>query len=235
VPTGMLTKDELETSTPLLSVVTFTEGDEIRASEHRQAARVRRLRINAMAWFSGTVLLTTLWIAHEWQANGALASFGHEGAPGQWNPTLWAVAVGAWGLIVGIMALRVHFERPVTEADVDTEVERWRSPATPAGTEHRYSARTWLERVRRLRFHVAAWGLGMVVLTPLWALIEWQDNGGLERLSNESQPGSWEPWILYVGGLWALAVAVFALRVYLHRPVRGDEVERQLQRLRSRD
>ena len=75
-----------------------------------------------------------------------------------------------------------------------------------------------LERIRRLKFHIAAWVLGMIVLTPLWALIEWQDNGGSNRWSNNSQPGSWDPWILPAGGVWALVIAIFALRVYLDRP-----------------
>jgi hypothetical protein len=59
----------------------------------------------------------------------------------------------------------------------------------------------------------------MVVLTPLWALIEWQDNGGFERWSNNSRPGEWDPWILIVGGVWALAVlGLFAVRQVLERP-----------------
>ena len=55
----------------------------------------------------------------------------------------------------------------------------------------------------------------MLVVTPLWALIEWQDNGGFERWSDNSQPGSWDPWILYVAGIWALAVALIAARLYV--------------------
>jgi hypothetical protein len=37
----------------------------------------------------------------------------------------------------------------------------------------------------------------MIVLTPVWALIEWQDNGGFERFGSGSQPAEREPWILY--------------------------------------
>jgi hypothetical protein len=136
--------------------------------------RVYRLKLNALAWALGTLVLTTLWIVSQWTANGALESFGHEGETGQWNPTLWALAVGGWGLVVGIMALGVRFEG------------------------------------RRWRFHLASWTLGMAVLTPLWALIEWQDNGAFERWSTDSQPGSWDPWILAVGGIWALAIALLA-------------------------
>jgi hypothetical protein len=87
------------------------------------------------------------------------------------------------------MALRVRFERPTADAGA--------------------------ERRGRLKFHVAAWVFGMLVVTPLWALIEWQDNGGLERWSADSQPGSWDPWILYVAGIWALGVALIAARLYV--------------------
>jgi hypothetical protein len=131
-------------------------------------------KLHAAAWAVGSALITTLWVVSEWQDVGALRSFGHEGDPGQWNPTLWAIAVGGWGLFVGIKALGAYVRD-------------------------------------RVRFHVAAWALGLVVLTPLWALIEWQDNGRFERFSRSSQPGSWEPWILYVLGGWALAIVLIAL------------------------
>jgi hypothetical protein len=73
---------------------------------------VHRLRVNLAAWGAGTLVITSLWMVHEWQANGAFERFAHEGNPGDWNPTLWAVVVGLWGLAVGIMALGVHFDRP---------------------------------------------------------------------------------------------------------------------------
>jgi hypothetical protein len=185
----------------------------------RHVKRVRRLKINVAAWTLGTIAFTTLWVLNQWQTNGALESFGHEGDAGQWNPTLWALAVGIWGLIVGIMALRVYFERPPTEAEIDRDIERARRPRLPFSDEPtevelQRLSRTRLERVARLTFHVAAWVLGIIVLTPLWALIEWQDNGAFERFSNDGQPGEWEPWILYIGGVWALGIAVIALLVY---------------------
>jgi hypothetical protein len=178
------------------------------------ARRVRRLKINVAAWAVGTIALTALWIVHQWNANGAFEHFGFSGNPGDWNPTLWALAIGLWSLAVGIMALRVLFERPPTEVEVAAEVERL-AVSAPAGADLRSLARVRLERIGRLRFHVAAWILGMLLVTPLWALIEWQDNGGFERWSDNSQPGSWEPWILYVAGFWAFGVALVALREYV--------------------
>ena len=135
------------------------------------------------------------------------------------------------------MALRVRFDRPATAAEVEREAERLTPRMTaeggPLGAELRRFARARLERIGRLRFHVAAWVLGMAVLTPLWALIEWQDNGGFERWSDNSRPGDWEPWILYVGGVWALVIAIVALRAYLDRPTTEADVDRELERLRS--
>jgi len=188
VPTETLTRH------PVSQPETTPGPEEGEARDHadRHAKHVRRLKINVAAWVVGTIVLTMLWVLNQWQANGAFEHFGsHEGNPGDWNPTLWALGVGLWGLVVGVMALRVHFERPVTGADPE------------------------VERAQRLKLHAAAWALGMAVLTPLWALIEWQDNGGFERWSGNSQPGDWEPWILYVGGIWAL---VAILIVLMRRP-----------------
>jgi hypothetical protein len=179
---------------------------------------VRRFKINLAAWVVGASLLTGLWVVSQWNANGAFERFAHEGNAGDWNPTLWALAVGVWGLVVGIMALRVHVERPVTAPEIDHAVGRLapRDPAT--ADEMRRCARRHLEGIRRLRFHLAAWVLGMVVITPLNALIEWQDNGSFQRLSSDSQPGSWDPWVLPIGGIWALAIALLALVVHIDRP-----------------
>ena len=187
MPTEMLTRGEHRLWEEPPRPARPTPPDERRPAERRYAARVRRLKLSVPVWGVWTILVTTLWVAREWDANGALDGFGHEGSPGQWNPTLWALGVGIPTLVVGIMALGVYFVGPTTDRAV-------------------------LER-QRLKFHVAAWLFGMIVLTPLWALIEWQDNGGFERWSGNSQPGDWDPWILAVGGIWALAVVgIFVAR-----------------------
>lgn len=193
MPTELLTRDEHRVVAEPPRVVHRPRPDELRMAARRYSARVRRLKLNAAVWGVWSILITTLWVAHQWNANGAFERFGHEGDPGQWNPTLWALAVGLPTLVVGIMALGVYFVRPTADPGV--------------------------LRIQRLKFHVAAWLFGMVVLTPLWALIEWQDNGGFERWSGNSQPGDWDPWILIVGGVWALAVVgLFALWQVRERP-----------------
>ena len=72
------------------------------------------------------------------------------------------------------------------------------------------------------------------MLTPLWALIEWQDNGGFERWSGNSNPGDWEPWILYVAVGWGLFVAITALGVHFDKPTTEAGIDRELRRLDSR-
>jgi formate-dependent nitrite reductase membrane component NrfD len=220
----MPTRKDEELQTPSVPVTVRAEESELGAAVRDYANRVRRFKINLVAWILGAILISALWVLSEWNANGAFERFAHEGNRGDWNPTLWALAVGVWGLVVGIMALRVHFERPVTTAEVDRALEQLepRLAARYAATaaEIRRFVRRRLEGVRRLKFHVAAWVLAMVVITPLNALIEWQDNGAFERLSGNSQPGSWDPWVLYIGGIWALVIAALALVVYVDRPNR---------------
>ena len=76
-------------------------------------------------------------------------------------------------------------------AELLTKNERVASPEVPASTvedELREWARKHVERVRRLKLHIAAFVLGMVVLTPIWALVEWQDNGrGSARTARSEQ------------------------------------------------
>jgi hypothetical protein len=210
VPTKTFTKDERRAQP--LPVESPDQAD------RAQVGRVHRLKMHVAAWIAGTAAVTAIWVVAEWQANGAFERFGHEGNPGQWNPTLWAVVVGLWGLVVGIMALRVHFERPPTAAEVDRAVAGLDPRTTGTTGELRDGVRWRLEGVRRLKFHVAAWALGMIVLTPIDMLIEWQDNGAFERWSTNSQPGSWDPWVLVIGGIWALAIAVLAAPLYYCRP-----------------
>ena len=196
MPTEMLTRDEHRVFEEPPRTARPTPPDELRLASQQYARRVRRFKLSFAVGGLWTMLITALWAAHEWDVNGAFQRFGHEGDPGQWNPTLWALGIGIPTLIVGIMALGVYFVRPTADRGV--------------------------LRIERLKFHVAAWLFGMAVLTPLWALIEWQDNGGFERWSNNSLPGDWDPWILIVGGVWGLAVVgLFVVRQVSERSAKS--------------
>ena len=122
-------------------------------------------------------------------------------------------------------------------AEVFTKDGRVVTPAVEAPAaaddELRAWARRHVEGVRRLKLHAAWFVLGMMVLTPVWALVEWQDNGGFERWSDNGQPGDWEPWILYVALIWGLFVGIDALKTYFDRPTTEAEVDREIRRLQS--
>ena len=123
-------------------------------------------------------------------------------------------------------------------AEMLTKNEQKASPPLPSTTapddELRKWARQHVERVQRLKLHVAAFLLGMVVLTPVWLLVEWQDNGAFKHWSSNGNPGDWEPWILYVALIWGLVVGIAALKAYFDRPTTEAEVDLEVRRLRSR-
>ena len=125
-------------------------------------------------------------------------------------------------------------------AELLTKNEGSASPPNSSSTSDDDELREWarkhVARVRRLKLHVAAFVLGMVVLTPIWALVEWQDNGGFKRFdfSDDGTPGDWEPWILYVALIWGLVVGIMALKAYFDRPTTEAEIDREIRRLRAR-
>jgi hypothetical protein len=94
VPTEMLTRDEHrrveERPQP---VARSTRPDELRMAARRYAARMRRLKLSAAVWGVWTILITTLWVVHEWDVNGAFELLRPRGRPRPVEPR----AVGARG------------------------------------------------------------------------------------------------------------------------------------------
>ena len=101
-------------------------------------------------------------------------------------------------------------------------------------SELRAWARKHVERVHKLKRDVAIFLLGMTALTGIWVLVEWQDNGPFERLSDNGNPGDWEPWVLYVALVWGFFVLLDALKVHFDRPTTQTEIDRAVERIGSR-
>ena len=122
-------------------------------------------------------------------------------------------------------------------AEMLTENERTASQIAPATSPQEDELRTWarrhVQRVHRLKRDAAVFVLGMVALSAVWALVQWQDNGAFERFSDGDNPGDWEPWILYVAVIWGFFLAADALKTYFDRPTTDAEIDRQIERLRS--
>ena len=123
-------------------------------------------------------------------------------------------------------------------AEMLTNLERAASQTGPVTSGQEDELRVWarkhVERVHRLKRDVAVFVLGMFALTVVWALVEWQDNGAFERFGGGDNPGDWEPWILYVALIWGFFLALDALKTYFDRPTTEVEIDRQIERLRSR-
>lgn len=90
-----------------------------------------------------------------------------------------------------------------------------------------------LERVRKLKVSIAGTFLGLVLLTPVWILTEYMNaDGWPQRLSENSQPGDWNPWIIWVALAGLLWIGISALKVVL-RPTTEIDIQREVERLRS--
>lgn len=91
-----------------------------------------------------------------------------------------------------------------------------------------------LEHVRKLKLYASAYVLGLIVLTPVWIVTEYMTaDGWLERLSDNGNPGDWDPWILWVALVGGFLVGVAALRAYFGRPATEADIEREVERLKA--
>lgn len=91
-----------------------------------------------------------------------------------------------------------------------------------------------LEHVRKLKLYAAAYVLALVILTPVWIVTEYMNaDGWPQRLSDQANPGDWNPWILWVALAGAFIVGVAALRAYFGRPVTEADIEREVERIAS--
>ena len=79
-------------------------------------------------------------------------------------------------------------------------VERSPSSATTSqDADLRKLAIRHLEHVRRFKLYLTGYVLGMLVLTPVWVVTQYEDNDGtwLKHLSSRSRyPGDWDLWII---------------------------------------
>ena len=97
-----------------------------------------------------------------------------------------------------------------------------------------------LERVRRLKLHVATWAVGVPALGLMWMLTEYfQDNRWPTRFADSDNgiPSTWNPWFFWAAGIWTAVLLLHAIRTYtalrLREPTKAD-VDREVERLKSR-
>jgi NADH:ubiquinone oxidoreductase subunit 5 (subunit L)/multisubunit Na+/H+ antiporter MnhA subunit len=92
-----------------------------------------------------------------------------------------------------------------------------------------------LERVRKFKLSLAVYLLSLLVLTPVWIVTQYeQADGWPEHLSTRSRyAGDWDPWIIWVALIGAFVVAIYAIRAYFERGSTEDEIEHEIERLKS--
>ena len=92
-----------------------------------------------------------------------------------------------------------------------------------------------LERVRKFKLYLAVYVLSMLVLTPVWVITQYETaDGWPKHLSSRSRyPGDWDPWIIWVGLIGAVLVAISAYRAYVDRPDTEADIEREIERLKA--
>jgi hypothetical protein len=93
-----------------------------------------------------------------------------------------------------------------------------------------------LENVRRFKRYLWTYLASMVVLTPIWIVTQYESaNGWPEHLSSRSRyDGDWDPWLIWVGLIGAFIVAIQAYRTYLDRPETEADIEREVERLKTK-
>ena len=91
-----------------------------------------------------------------------------------------------------------------------------------------------LEHVRKLKLYTAAYVLGLLVLIPTWIVTEYMSaNGWPQRFSDQSNPGDWDPWIIWVALAGFFVVGLAALRAFFSQPTTEADIEGEVERLRA--
>jgi hypothetical protein len=122
VPAEMLERNEPAVPAPSPP----REDDELRAWAARHVERVRKLRRDVVVYALAMVTLTVIWALVEWQDNGAFERFSGGNNPGDWEPWVLYVAL-IWGFFLVLDAVKTHFDRPTTDAEIENQIERLRA------------------------------------------------------------------------------------------------------------
>lgn len=96
----------------------------LRFVAYRQAERVRNFLFHLAGFVVGMLLLGGIWALTEYQnAGGWPERLNDDGGPGTWNPWILWVLI-AWGAIVAVHGLVTYFRRPISERELDRQLDR---------------------------------------------------------------------------------------------------------------
>ena len=102
-------------------------------------------------------------------------------------------------------------------------------------------------QLRRFKFHVVVFALGLPILGAIWVLTEYfEEHTWPDRFASAPDvAGTWDPWFFFVAGIWAIILAVHGLKTffgptvgpvgrYIRRPVTDAEITREISRMTTR-
>ena len=121
---GILHRYEAEGSDP--SKAPVESEDRARQQAIKRIERRRKFRVRAFGSAVGMIILVAIWAATEYHNAGGWPTQGFSQSSGihdVWN--FWIVyPVGAWLLILGIDAWSVYGRKPISEHEIEREIER---------------------------------------------------------------------------------------------------------------
>ena len=110
---------------------------------------------------------------------------------------------------------------------MDRAREAGREDASTEDQALREVAARQVERMRSFKLHLAAFAVGVVALGLIWMMTEYfQDSTWPSRFADadDGDPATWNPWFFYAIGIWAIVVAVHAVKTLGHRPPSEREI-----------
>ena len=90
-----------------------------------------------------------------------------------------------------------------------------------------------IEKTRRFWSQTFFWGLGMVLLTVIWAITEFHNAGGWPTDGFSESSGIahvWNYWIIYPAVAFVLLTGARAWSVFGNKPISEDEIRREMDR-----
>ena len=100
--------------------------------------------------------------------------------------------------------------------------------------ELRAMATERIRQRRKFQLHIAAYILGTLTVTIVWALTEYHNARGWPTgFRTGRQNHDWDPWIIYPLIAGTIGLAVHAWTTYGRRPTTEAEINREIERLRA--
>lgn len=130
MPTETLTTNERVVSEQAPTATQTSEDEALRKFAVRHLEHVRKFKLYLSAYVLSMLVLTPVWIVTQYEsADGWPEHLSSRSRyPGDWDPwIIWVALIG--GVLVAIAGVRAYYldRRPITEADIDREVERLKS------------------------------------------------------------------------------------------------------------